>query len=181
MTGRQPPNARNRSGYLRLRTTPFDTMTRLLGLENDQARARFLGISARSLYRSRHNVGKVGEDALVQILVSLGDYSEQLGEYNCRPGFYELFEVVRTAEKVERAGWFVVFYNDSSAGRSRFGWWPQCGHYPSRPYDRSTSWRTHAARFVRARSSSVPQSLVASRGTRSARKRRHRKPPTPVS
>jgi hypothetical protein len=81
-----------RRGAIRLKADRFDLMTKILGLNTDEARARFIDVNAKTLYRARH--GSLGHELIAQTLISLRDRREELAVYNLTPSFDELFEVV---------------------------------------------------------------------------------------
>ena len=85
-------NARARRGAIHLRTDRFDIMTRILGCDTDEARARLIGVTARTLYRARR--GNLGHDLIAQTLITLRDKQEELANYNLHPSFDDLFTVV---------------------------------------------------------------------------------------
>lgn len=93
-----PPRRRSlgacgRSCYIRLRYEQFELMARVLGYTSDNARARLIGTSAKSIYRARK--GQLGIDVVAHILASLIDRRDELATYNLTPTFDALFEVVR--------------------------------------------------------------------------------------
>jgi hypothetical protein len=67
-------------------------MTRVLGCDSDEARARLIGVNAKTIYRARRGI--LGQDLIAQTLISLGDRRDELTAYNLSPTFDELFEVV---------------------------------------------------------------------------------------
>jgi hypothetical protein len=92
--------ARDRRGAVRLRADRFDLITRVLGYGNDQARARFINVSARTIYRARR--GSLGQELIAQTLISLRDRRDELAAYNLVATFDELFEVIEVDPKPHR-------------------------------------------------------------------------------
>lgn len=85
-------HARTRRGAIRLKTDRFDLITRVLGCDSDEARARLINVSAKTIYRAKR--GSLGQELIAQTLITLGDRRDELAAYNLVPSFDELFEVV---------------------------------------------------------------------------------------
>ena len=83
---------RRRRGAIRLKTDRFDLITRVLGCDSDEARARLINVSAKTIYRAKR--GTLGQELIAQTLITLGDRRDELAAYNLVPSFDELFEVV---------------------------------------------------------------------------------------
>lgn len=84
-----------RRAGIRLKSDRFDLMTRIVGCESDEARARLLGVSVKTIWRARR--GTLGVDFIAQTLFALGCHYGELAARNLLPCFDELFEVVELA------------------------------------------------------------------------------------
>jgi hypothetical protein len=93
LLGEEPGmSARRRQGVIRLKADQFDLITRVLKCDSDEARARLINVSAKSIYRARR--GGLGQQLIAQTLINLRDRHDELAKYNLIPSFDELFEVV---------------------------------------------------------------------------------------
>ena len=87
--------ARTRRGAIRLKADRFDLITRVLGCDSDEARARLINVSPKTIYRARR--GSLGQELIAQTLITLRDRRDELAAYNLIPSFDELFEVVEVS------------------------------------------------------------------------------------
>jgi hypothetical protein len=83
-----------RRGAIRLKAQSFDLMTGVLGCWTDDARARLIGVSAKSIDRARRGSCMLGHDFIAQTMLGLGARRDELATRNLVPCFDELFEVV---------------------------------------------------------------------------------------
>lgn len=81
---------------IRLRTEDgedrFTTMTRMLGMESDTARAAFIGVSPRTISRARDGI--IGEEFIGRTLSALRRNEKRLAKYGVTTTFDDLFVVI---------------------------------------------------------------------------------------
>lgn len=70
----------------------FTTMTRLLGMESDTARAAFIKMNPRTVSRAREGV--IGEEFIAASLSALRRHQPRLAKFGVEPTFDELFVVI---------------------------------------------------------------------------------------
>lgn len=82
---------------IRLRADKFDLMTRILGCENEPARAELIGVTARTISRAR--AGLIGEAFMAKTIHALRQRLPELQRYGLDPTLDELFEVTTEPAK----------------------------------------------------------------------------------
>lgn len=98
--GQRVPDIGARPG-IKLRAERFDLMTRVVGISNDYARRRALGVDEKTIRRARQGAD-VGHRFIANTLWTLKQepHVSMLAQVRLEPTFDELFEVVADQQEV---------------------------------------------------------------------------------